>query len=198
MAGKHRQEPQSGLVNGVQLAAILGTTPQAVHFAWKAGRISRVAGKLYDAASARRDWAANTNESKPRNRVSGNPKTGRAPMSPTGGNGGAPTDFSVSHAQREAELATLARLEREEVEGRLVDAADVEAAIFDSFRTARDALLALADDVCIEVAAESDPAECRRLILAKATRIAAELREVPVVAKCCGGRARGKRRRATA
>jgi len=69
------------LISQREFARRLGVSPQAVTCAIKAGRISTVKGKI-DPAVATKEWAANTDQSKPRNRLTGNPRHRRNPDKP--------------------------------------------------------------------------------------------------------------------
>lgn len=137
-----------------------GVTHRAVQKAVADGRIKLVDGKI-DAAQADRDWKRNTDESKPLNSVSGNPKhrkvSAGAPQAPVGGRqeasespasgsqgaGGSGPDFATSRAIREAYLARLARLEYETKSGQLVKIDEVKVAWFKVISEAKTNLLAV-------------------------------------------------------
>ena len=69
-------------------------------------------------------------------------------------------DYNTSRAIREAYAARTARLEYEEMAGKLVDADKVRAEAFKLGRTVRDAILNIAERVAAQVAAEPDPHKC--------------------------------------
>lgn len=69
------------LISQREFARRLGVSVQAVSCAIKAGRISTVNGKI-DPAVAKTEWEENTDQSKPRNRVTGSPKHRRDPDKP--------------------------------------------------------------------------------------------------------------------
>ena len=69
-----------------------------------------------------------------------------------------------SRAKREHYLAELARLQVEEQKGKLVSAEEVKQKAFGMGRVIRDALMTLADRICHEIAAESDPITVREIL----------------------------------
>ena len=69
------------LVTQTAFAKMIGVSRQAVQQAVASGRISKVNGKI-DPVKAKKEWAANTDQSKPRNRVTGKPKGRRDPKKP--------------------------------------------------------------------------------------------------------------------
>src|SRR5467141_119831 len=94
-------------------------TPAAVRKAIKSGRITAVDGKI-DPAVADRDWAANTDESKPRNSVSGNPGGGQAsPATPAANGRSARQAFPWKTAQPTTGGYATARAVRESYEARI-------------------------------------------------------------------------------
>lgn len=99
--------------------------------------------------------------------------------SPAGAATSAPTPEpdSLMDVRREliTEQAASARLKRLELEGRLVDRAEVTRAVFEKARVARNALLALPDRLATPLAAETSPAKVYDLLVAEFRRIADEL-----------------------
>lgn len=165
----------------------VGVSVEAVSQAIKAGRltksVTRESGKpkIADAELADREWAANTDQSKPRNAITGDPKHRRAagePMKPMAndgvGDGKGPT-YQQSRAIREAYMARLAKLEFDEKSGRTVSADAVRIAIFNTARKARDMLMAVPDRVAPLVVGQTDQHEIHRILMDEVRRIAAEV-----------------------
>lgn len=97
-----------------------------------------------------------------------------------GGSPPAPSDGdSLMDVRREliAEQAASAKLKRMELEGRLVDKAEVMRAVFEKARVARNALLALPDRLATPLAAEVNPAKVHDMLVAEFRRVADELAE---------------------
>jgi hypothetical protein len=104
----------------------------AVQRAVTSGRISTVDGKI-DPDRADREWRENTDQSKPRNRITGKPKQARVSGEPSepmdladadgahGGNGMA-TGYARARAARELYQAQLAKLQLDRQRGALVRA----------------------------------------------------------------------------
>ena len=156
--------------------------------AWKAiqsGRISTVRGKI-NPKTADREWAENTDQSKPRNRITGRPKHARVPGEPSepmdfggasqphGGNGTA-TGYAKARAARELYQAQLVKLELDRQRGILIRADEVRVAAFNMARKARDQLIALPHRVAAILAATEDTAEVRRILEEEIERICQEL-----------------------
>lgn len=137
----------------------------------KAGRISTVDGKI-DPARADREWHDNTDQSKPRNRIIGEPDRVRGageppePMTLRGsdrGNGSA-TGYAKARAARELYQAQLTKLQLDRQRGLLVRADEVRTAAFNNARMARDQLIALPQRVSSIIAATQDVDEVRRIL----------------------------------
>src|SRR5207249_1474334 len=124
-----------------------------------------------DPVQADRQWAASTDQSKPRNSVTGSPRAPRAPGVPPESpaasaiedgfalDGGAPrlaSSYAASRAAREAYLARLAKLEFEQRSGKLVDADEVRAQVFGLGRRLRDTLMGLPDRLAPVLAGQTD------------------------------------------
>lgn len=167
-----------------------GISHEAVRQAIKAGRLVKsivmVNGepKIADEALADQEWAANTDQSKPRNRITGDPKHRRAskdaPMQPMANDGGADgggkgPSYAQSRAIREAYMARLAKIDFEEKAGKLVSADGARVAIFNTARKARDMLMAVPDRVAPLVVGQTDPHEIHRILMDEMRRIAAEV-----------------------
>ncbi len=73
------------------------------------------------------------------------------------------------------EQAARARLQRLELEGRLIDRETVRRAVFEKARVARNALFGLADRLSTPLAAEANPAKVYDLLVTELRRICNEL-----------------------
>lgn len=178
MARTRRKE----LITQREYARRRGISNVSVHEAIKAGRISTVAGKI-DPDLADREWRENTDQSKPRNRITGSPKHARIageppePMdfgSADGGNGTA-SGYAKARAARELYQAQLAKLELDEKRGILVRADEVRLGAFNMARKARDQLIALPERVAAILAAAQDPTEVQRILEEEIERICQEI-----------------------
>ena len=157
----------------------------AVQRAVKSGRISSVNGKI-DPAQADREWRDNTDQSKPRNRITGKPKQTRVPGEPSepmdfggadeppGGNGTA-TGYAKARAARELYQAQLAKLELDRQRGTLIRADEVRVGAFNMARKARDQLIALPERVAAILAATEDAAEIQHILEEEIERICQEI-----------------------
>jgi hypothetical protein len=155
-----------------------GVTHRAVQKAIASGRIPVTEGKKVDPDEADRAWASNTDESKPRNSVSGTPKLAVVPSVPSssGASGHViATGYQASRAMHENYRAKTARLEYERLTGILVSADEVKVQAFNAARRAREALLAIADRQAPVLAAISDPAEIHRILTAEVRQVLEEL-----------------------
>ena len=134
---------------------------------------------------ADREWRENTDQSKPRNRITGRPKHARVPGEPSepmdfggaderGGNGTA-TGYAKARAARELYQAQLAKLELDRQRGILVRADEVRLGAFNMARKARDQLIALPERVAAILAATQDPAEVQRILEEEIERICQEI-----------------------
>jgi len=165
-----------------------GVSQAAVWKAIQTGRISTVGGKI-DPETADREWAENTDLSKPRNSITGEPKRRRptdepsAPMClPRVGRGsrendeaGSRSTYAAARAAREMCLAQIARLELEERMRQLVRRDEVQAAAATAARMARETLLAIPQRVSATIAAAEDPSEIRRILEDEIERVCLEL-----------------------
>ena len=161
-----------------------GVSHVAVQHAVSAGRISTVDGKI-DPARADREWRENTDQSKPRNVITGRPKHARTPGEPSepmdfggdeshGGNGTA-TGYAKARAARELYQAQLAKLELDRQRGILVRADEVRLGAFNMARKARDQLIALPERLATTLAATQEPAEVQRILEEEIERICREI-----------------------
>jgi hypothetical protein len=155
-----------------------GVTHGAVQKAIKSGRIPVTEGQKVDPDEADRAWAANTDESKPRNSVSGTPKLAVVPSvpAPSGLSGGVTASgYQAARAMHEGFRARTAKLEYERLTGTLISADEVKVAAFKTARGAREALLAIADRQAPVLAAITDPAEIHRILTAEIRQVLEEL-----------------------
>lgn len=174
--------PERELISQRTYARRRGISQAAVSQAVTSGRITTVDGKI-DPAVADREWAENTDQSKPRNSVTGEPGRRKAPDAPGapmdlrgGDEGGAPTvGYARARAAREVYQAQLAKLELEERRGLLVRADEVKLGAFTMARKARDLLIALPERMAAALAAETNAAEVQRLLEDEVERICAEI-----------------------
>ena len=182
------------LVSQREYARRRGISHVAVHRAIASGRISTVDGKI-DPVVADREWEANTDQSKPRNRITGRPKHARAPGTPpepmglglTGGGGGGEagaepfrgesmeTGYSRARAARELYQAQLAKIEVEQKRGLLVRVDEVRIGAANMACRTRGQLIAMPERRAAVLAGVSDPVEVQRLLEEEVERICLEL-----------------------
>ena len=140
------------LISQREYARRLGISHTAVQQAIASGRISTLGGKI-DPAMADRQWQQNTDQSKPRNRITGQPKHRRVPDEPpqpmrliaaagSDGEDGAAIGYARARAARELYQAQLAKMELDRQRSALVRADEVKVGAFNMARTARDQLIA--------------------------------------------------------
>jgi hypothetical protein len=152
------------LITASEFARRLGVSKQAVSQAIAAGRITFAAGRRLDAKEAARSWRANTDQSKPRNSVTGRPgaKSERKPTAPTKADREAKKvedSFMASRARRESWNERTAELEYHQAAGSLVSIADVVADAEDRLVRAKNASYDAADQfVPAVLSANSEPA----------------------------------------
>lgn len=167
------------LVSQREYARRRGISHVAVQRAIKAGRISTTSGKI-DPVLADKQWQQNTDQSKPRNRITGKPKQSRPPGEPSepmemvGGDSTA-TGYAKARAARELYQAQLAKLELDRRRGALVPADEVRLGAFNMARKARDQLIALPERVAATLAATDDPVEVGRILDEEIERICQEI-----------------------
>lgn len=176
----------------------------AVLKAIKTGRLSKSVAyddankpKIADAALADKEWEANTDQSKPLNRVSGEPKRRKersndapaararvsspsfdaAPSVRPAPDAPEPTgpSYAKSRAVREAYQARLAKLDYEARAAKLLPADTVRVTMFNVARKARDMLMALPDRIAPLVVGNPDPHEVHRLLTDEVRRVCAEI-----------------------
>lgn len=176
---------KKGLVSQREYARRRGVSHVAVQRAVNSGRISTVGGKI-DPDQADREWGENTDQSKPRNRITGRPKQLRVPGEPPepmdlggaegvhGGNGTS-TGYATARAARELYQAQLAKLELDRKRGDLVRADEVRLGAFSMARKARDQLIALPERLASILAAAQTPQEVQRILEEEIERICEEI-----------------------
>lgn len=151
-----------------------GVSRAAVTNAAKRGKFQLVDG-LVDPIEADRTWPPRTATTAPPTPASSSPPPADPPppTAPparrpprTTSEGGRPADVTGWDAKADLDWykAQLAALELAQAEGRLLDAAEVEKSVFEGYRTVRDALQNIPDRLAAEMASESNPIVCRRLI----------------------------------
>ncbi len=173
------------LVSQREYARRRGISHVAVQRAITSGRISTKNGRI-DPDQADREWRENTDQSKPRNRITGSPKHSRIPGTPSepmdfaapdeghGGNGTA-TGYARARAARELYQAQLAKLELDRQRGILVRADEVRLGAFTMARKARDQLITLPERVAAILAATQDAAEVQRILEEEIERVCQEI-----------------------
>jgi hypothetical protein len=183
--GKKRRKT---LISQREYARRRGISHTSVQRAVKARRISTVDGKI-DPAQADREWRDNTDQSKPRNRVTGKPKQARVPEEPpepmdfAGMDGGhsrsGGSNYAKARAARELYQAQLTKLHLDRERGTLVRADEVRIAAFNAARSARDKLMGIPVRVSAVLAATNDAKEVERILDEEIERICVELSEAP-------------------
>ena len=177
--------PKQDLISQREYARRHGISHTAVQYAIASGRISTIRGKI-NAAMADRQWQQNTDQSTPRNRITGQPKHRRAPGEPplpmrliaaTEGEGddGTANGYSRARAARELYLAQLAKMELDRQRAALVRADEVKVGAFNMARTAREKLIALPERVAAAIAAAEVPAEVQRILEDEIERVCQEI-----------------------
>ena len=172
------------LVSQREYARRKGLSHVAVQQAVKRGRITSVSGKL-DPTRADREWAENTDPSKPRNAITGAPKHSKpadAPSQPMSlgaeepaGEPSMAAGYARARAARELYQAQLAKLELDRQRGVLVRADEVKLGAFTMARKSRDLLIALPERLALVLAAESDAAIVQQLLEDEIERICQEI-----------------------
>ena len=115
--------------------------------------------KIADVALADKEWAANTDQSKPKNSVSGNPKMKRGEIAgpPSASEKEAEKEasdksqtnqtFAKARAIREQFSAAIAKLDYDERTGKLILADNVRSTAFNASRRAREMLYTIPDRI---------------------------------------------------
>jgi hypothetical protein len=169
-----------------------GVSHVAVLKAIKTGRIHREPDGRIDSDVADREWTANTNQAKPLNSISGDPKHRRAPdglPQPTlgtrsesgNGSGRVAGSYASARAAREVVELQIRRIELKRLEGTLVDAESVRQSAFNQARAARNLLVAIPDRIAAIVAGLDNAAACHKVIDDEVRRVCDELSGAPTV-----------------
>ncbi|MDX9741980.1 MAG: hypothetical protein RBT81_12525 [Gammaproteobacteria bacterium] len=173
------------LISQREYARRRGINHVSVHRAIKAGRITTIKGKI-DPSLADRQWQENTDQSKPRNSVTGKPNQSRPTGSPSepmaigsddDGIIGQSTANSYARARAARELyqAQLSKLELDRKRGTLVRADEVRLGAFNMARKARDQLIALPERLAAVLAAIDDPIDVQYILEEEIERICQEV-----------------------
>lgn len=139
------------LISPAEFARTKGVHRQSVYEAIRGGRLTAIDGKL-DPAVANIQWEANRKR----------PRSQPDPEPPTDVPEGA--DYWGSKSRREAAEAEIAELKAAELRGDLVRKEQVRREIASKLVALRESLELLADRLGSTMAAESDPAACRKML----------------------------------
>jgi hypothetical protein len=171
----------SELISQREYARRRGISHVAVQHAVKSGRISTVGGRI-DPDLADREWLENTDQSKPRNRITGRPKDTRDPGEPSrpmdldgSGRTGVAAGYARARAVRESCMAQLAGLELERRLNELVRADEVKVARFKMNELTKKRLREIPGNVSAAIAATRDVDEVRRILQEEFERVCREL-----------------------
>lgn len=93
---------------------------------------------------------------------------------PSNGNGSRP-DYWDERANHERLKARLAELEIAQLEGKLLEAKQVELQVFEAYRLVRDALLTVPDRIAPKLAGDTDAASVHRIMTAEIRQALNEL-----------------------
>lgn len=160
-----------------------GVSHTAVQKAIRGGRITRLADGSIDPAMADQQWAANTDETKPRNSLSGDPRRRRDPGGPSqpagpagkAGNGADGSGYTRARGVRENYTAGLARLDYLERIASLVRSDEVQRGFFTLVRMLRDRLQGIPDRLDAKVAVVSEQSQCHEILRVEVEAILDEL-----------------------
>lgn len=133
-------------------AKLRGVSHTAVQKAIKSGRISVESDGKINPDIADKEWARNTRTSlpsQPSYRVAED-------ISQNSGHNSTLSDFNRARAVRETYKARLAKLEYEELSGKLVNADEVKVAAFNASRRVRDRILQIPRRISAQLAAETE------------------------------------------
>lgn len=184
--------PRRELMTQRQYARHRGISHTAVAKAIRDGRIHTVRGRI-DPVAADKSWAANTDEAKPRNSVTGDPKMkrGAGPSKPhgggtppgdgagddieTSGGGSVAASYAAARALRERFQARLAKLDYDQRVGKLVSTDEVRVATFNVARSARNQLMGLPDRLSPIFASMTSARDVRALFETEIRRVCEEI-----------------------
>jgi hypothetical protein len=171
------------LISQREYARRHGISHVAVQRAVNSGRISTVGGRI-DPDRADREWRENTDQSKPRNRITGEPRHARAPDEPSQpmdldgvgeDRGGAAAGYARARVAREFYMAQLAKLLLERRREKLVRADEVRLAAFQMDREVRERLRAFPARATAAIGATRDADEIRRILEEEVDRTCREI-----------------------
>jgi hypothetical protein len=169
--GAHQEKP--GLISILAYAKRRGVSHTAVLKAIRDGRISTVGPKRrIDPEVADREWRESTDLTKSRNSVTGTSGKKRRGEDQT-------LNFNSARAVHETYKARKAKLEFEQMKGRLVLAEDVRRRWFTIGRRIRESVMGVADRVAPVVTGMSDSAEVHRIISSELRTALEELSHEP-------------------
>lgn len=148
-----------------------GVEDAAVHFAVRAGRITRNRDGMIDADTADRDWDANTQERTPtvkKGPARGyyEPTEGERAMEPVPG-----ISYTDARALTQVFVAQKHKLSIREKTGELVLRQEVEEEASKQFKLIRDACFNLPPRLAAQLAAEPDEAACFEILEAAMRRV---------------------------
>ena len=162
-------------VSQAEFARRNGWSKQYVAKLVKQGRIKLEGGKI-DPVAAKR---AIDQLAEPSTALRENPEQSRtvvpAATAPTDNRKA--VDYASARTMREAYKAKMAKLDYEEREGKLVDATQVKEQAFQTGRMVRDGVLAIPDRMADVLAAETDPAKVRQLLVTELELVLVKLSE---------------------
>ena len=158
------------LISQSEFARKQGWSRQYVSKLVKSGKIQLIKGKVDPQAAL----AAIDAQSEPSTVLRTEPpRQSVLPAAPTDSRQA--VDFVTARTMREAFKAKMAKIEYEKETGKLTDAARVKEEAFSAGRMVRDALLGIPDRQADVLAAESDPAKIRQLLVDELETILNEL-----------------------
>jgi hypothetical protein len=157
-----------------------GVSLGAVQKALRDGRINATPEKKIDAESADRDWQLNTDATRVAVSVieTTTPPAQKEiflpPPAADGGQSLAPEDmtgadkvaneYRAHRSERERYSSLKQKLEYEQLVGQTINVDEAKRIAFTSFRSLRDAVMNVAARIKDQLAAETDPQECERLL----------------------------------
>jgi transcriptional regulator with XRE-family HTH domain len=152
-----------GKLTFAQFAERVGVTASAISKAVAAGRLTADADGLLDAATAEVQWVHNRRRRRRPRRTDPSLEVLAEPATAVKDSG----QFWDARTRRETAEAELAELKAAEQRGDLVRRSEVERELAAKIVALREHLETMADRLSAVVAAESDPAACRRLLAAE-------------------------------
>jgi hypothetical protein len=161
------------LVTRAEYARLRGVSRAAVTNAVKRGQV-QLFGDLVDPVEADRTWPRHA-DAAPATAEGGAPRSAPPPEPPDRGappprrppsDSGRPEHVTANAAKADLDWykAQLASRELAIQDGLLLDAAEVEKQVFEGYRTVRDALQNIPDQLAPALAAETSATVCRRML----------------------------------